>query len=77
MCYKSGYDKGILLLNDLFDTNGNFLSQEKIQDTYSLQTMFLQNQGVINSVRNYLEEIRLHLYPNKKLFMFVLYTAKW
>ena len=24
ICYKSWYDKGILLLNDLFDTDGNF-----------------------------------------------------
>ena len=59
--YKSWYDKGILLLNDLFDTDGNFFSLEKFQDTYSLQTNFLQYQGVINSVRNYLEELRFQI----------------
>ena len=28
--YKSWYDKGILLLNDLFDTDGNFFFVRKI-----------------------------------------------
>ena len=65
ICYKSWYDKGILLLNDLFDTDGNCFTLEKFQDTYSLQTNFLRYQGVINSVRNYLEELRFQLYPNK------------
>ena len=65
ICYKSWYDKGILFLNDLFDTDGNFFSLEKFQDTYSLQTNFLQYQGVINSVRNYLADLRFQLYPNK------------
>ena len=63
--YKSWYDKGILFLNDLFDTDGNFFSLEKFQDTYSLQTNFLQYQGVINSVRNYLADLRFQPYPNK------------
>lgn len=65
ICYKSWYDKGMLLLNDLFDNNGNLMSQEKLQETFSVQTNFLQYQGVVNSVRNYLEKLRFQHFPNK------------
>ena len=47
------------MLNDLFDTDGNLFVERKISGY-----LFFTNQ-VISSVRNYLEELRFQLYPNK------------
>ena len=52
--YKNWENKGIAFINDLMDTNGDFLSFEIFCGNYSLQTHFLQYEGFVKSIRSYI-----------------------
>ena len=52
--YPAWHDKGILYLNDLVDENGKFLNYTQCVDLYRVTTNFLQYQGIINSINNYI-----------------------
>lgn len=52
--YKSWKEKGIMVINDLVDIHGEFLSFENFQRKYSIHTHFLQYEGFIRSLKNYM-----------------------
>ena len=54
--YKNWENKGIVFINDLMDTNGDFLPFEIFCRNYSLQTHLLLYEGFVKSIRNYIVE---------------------
>ena len=52
--YRSWKNKGILLINDLLDVNGDLLSYAEFQTKFGLQTNFLVFEGIVKSIKNYI-----------------------
>ena len=50
--YRSWKNKGILLINDLLDLNGDLLSYAEFQTKFDLQTNFLVFEGIVKSIKN-------------------------
>ena len=49
--YKTWYKKGIIVINDLLDDNGNFLSFDLFRMKYDLKANFLQYIGIRGAIR--------------------------
>ena len=49
--YRSWENKGILLINDLLDLNGDLLSYAEFQTKFGLQTNFLVFEGIVKSIK--------------------------
>ena len=62
--YQSLHRKGIYLVNDLLDINGNFLSYDEASRKYSIQTNFLNYQSIVQSVKAFLNTTQFQ--QNKK-----------
>ena len=45
--YRSWKNKGVLLINDLLDLNGDLLSYAEFQTKFGLQTNFLVFEGIV------------------------------
>lgn len=54
--YKSWFEKGIRYINDLFDNYGCLLPLRVFRDTYNIQVMFLEYEGLLKAVRDYLAQ---------------------
>ncbi|MCU7801037.1 MAG: reverse transcriptase family protein, partial [gamma proteobacterium symbiont of Lucinoma myriamae] len=63
--YQNWTEKGIFLINDLLDRNGNLISFEVFQREFSIRSNFLQFEGLISSVRNCLHNFRVEHFPNR------------
>ena len=50
--YRSWKNKGILLINDLLDLNGDLLSYAEFQTKFGWQTNF--SEGIVKSIKNYI-----------------------
>lgn len=53
--YKSWFDRGIKVIDDLLDSGNNFLSFFDFTSKYSIHTNFLTYQGVIKAVKKFLK----------------------
>ena len=49
--YRSWKNKGILLINDLLDLNGDLLSYAEFQTKSGLQTSFLVFLGIVKKIK--------------------------
>ena len=47
------YEKGILLINDIVNINGDFLSYNDFQQIYNVKTHFLEYASILSSVKFY------------------------
>lgn len=56
---KHFYDKGIILVNDLTNKNGEFLTFDIIVNTLNIQTNFLQYNGLINTIRGSMRSLNI------------------
>ncbi|MCU7801464.1 MAG: hypothetical protein KZQ70_15365, partial [gamma proteobacterium symbiont of Lucinoma myriamae] len=65
VCYKNWMEKGILFVNDLLNRNGDLISFETFQEMFSVQSNFLQFEGLSNSIRNFLHTCRFQHFPNR------------
>ena len=54
--YKTWYDKGVIIINDLFKdfSSGTFHTFEDFNQIYSVNTNFLQYRGVVSAVKTFL-----------------------
>ena len=52
--YKSWFEKGVRTTNDLFDKNGSLLGY--FSENYNVRAMFLEYEGLLAVVRNYLAQ---------------------
>lgn len=64
--YPNWKDNGILLINDLLDNNGNLVSLEIFQRKFRVHTNFLEFEGLISSVRNYLYSCRFEHFSKRE-----------
>ena len=55
--FKPWISKGILIVNDLLDLNGNFLSVENFQNLYNIRTNPLTDYGLTKSIKTYLRSL--------------------
>ena len=56
MFYMSWFEKGVRTINDLFDNNGSLLSFRVFSENYNVRAMFLECEGLLAAVRNYLAQ---------------------
>ena len=54
MFYKSWFEKGVRTINDLFNNNGSLLSFRVFSENYNVRAMFVEYEGLLAFVRNYL-----------------------
>ena len=55
-CYKSWLDKGLCYIRDLMDNEGNFLNFQAFTHSTSINTNFLQFQGVIECIKKFMRK---------------------
>ena len=70
--YPKWFRKGIILIADLFGSNGELLSQRELEKFYSIKTNFLEYFRVTSAVKVYLKEMHFEpkglykpVYPNQ------------
>ena len=56
--YKDWADKGILLINDLVDNEGKFMSFEQCKNIYEIKSNFLVYNGVISARKSYQNSLK-------------------
>ena len=56
--YRSWKNKGILMINDLLDPNGDLLTYVEFQRKYQLQSNFLAYEGIVKSIKDYIFSFR-------------------
>lgn len=56
--YRSWRNNGVLLINDLLDSNGEILTFNEFQRKFNLRTNFLQFEGFIRSIKDYIFSFR-------------------
>ena len=59
--YKSWLDKGICYIRDLVDNQGNFLDLKAFNQSTSINTNFLQHQGLIECLKKLTKNKETHL----------------
>ena len=62
--YKSWLDKGICYIRDLMDNQGNFLDLKAFNQSTSINTNFLQYQGVIECLKKLMKNKETHIDSN-------------
>ena len=62
--YKSWLDKGIGYIRDLMDNQGNFLDLKAFNQSTSINTNFLQYQGVIECLKKLMKNKETHIDSN-------------
>lgn len=55
----------ILVINDLVDNNGDLLTLRKFIETYDINTNFLEFEGLMSAVRDYVDKFRFQHFPQK------------
>ena len=58
---KSWFDRGIKYINDLIDENGKFYQLNEFKMKTGIQTNFLEYNGLIKSIRHYLQSIHIKI----------------
>ena len=58
---KTGTKKGIRFINDLVKENGEFYSQEELTERYNITTNYLHYQGIIKTIKIYLNKLKIIL----------------
>ena len=58
---KSWFDRGIKDINDLIDENGKFYQLNEFKMKTGIQTNFLEYNGLIKSIRHYLQSIHIKI----------------
>ena len=53
--YKTWFDKGIKFINDILDENDNFLKYEDFKRKYNVQTNFIEYNGLIAAIKQWLK----------------------
>ena len=56
--YRSLKNKGILMINDLLDLNGDLLTYVEFQRKYQLQSNFLAYEGIVKSIKDFIFSFR-------------------
>ena len=56
--YRSWKNKGILMINDLLDADGELLTYVEFQRKYQLLTNFLVYEGIVKSIKDYIFSFR-------------------
>ena len=69
--YPKWFKEGIIIIADLFCTNGELLSQKDLEQFYSIKTNFLEYYRITSTVKVYLKNKKVNLkalhkpfYPN-------------
>ena len=57
--YKDWTKKGVWLINDLLQEDGNFMTFDHFNNVYNIKTNFLTYQGLILSIKKYLKEYQI------------------
>ena len=53
--FSQWYMKGITYINDIINNSGEFYSEQELKTKYSIKTNFLQVNGIIRSVKEFLK----------------------
>lgn len=75
--YQNWVDQGILFINDLLDRNGDIISYEIFQRTYQIRTNFLQFEGIVASIRDFLQNCRFQHLPVRAEEPFIPLVLKY
>lgn len=65
VCYQHWIEKGIFFINDLLDRNGSFLSFQIFLRDFDVRTNFLEFEGLIASIRNFIQSCTLQHLPKR------------
>ena len=57
--YKSWIEKGVLLINDLLDEKGEFMTYETFEDSFQVNTNFLTYHGLISTIKSYMRLLKI------------------
>ena len=57
--YKKWFEKGIVFIYDIIDSNGNFLTFDYIYNILRIQTNIVEYQGLIRSITMYRERLKI------------------
>ena len=57
--YKNWYEGGIIHVNDLLDEHGNLFTFQKFKDQFNIKTNFLEYEGLISTIRKYINKIKI------------------
>ena len=68
--FESWFNKGIKYINDLIDENGEFYRQDNFTRKTGVKTNFLQYNGLIKSIKEYLKHIKIEI-PHKESNPFI------
>lgn len=67
VCKSQWIKKGIFLINDLINDDGNFLSLENFQDKFNVHTNFLTYNGLISAIPKHWKELIKNV-PREEIF---------
>ena len=62
--WKDWYMKGIRFINDIVKENGEFYNQDELVAKYNIRTNYLHYQGIIKSIKIYLNSHKITLATN-------------
>lgn len=61
ICLKAWFKKGVRYINDLVSENGFFYQQAEFTLKTGIQTNFLQYNGLIQSIKQYLKQVKIEI----------------
>ncbi|MCU7800901.1 MAG: hypothetical protein KZQ70_12335, partial [gamma proteobacterium symbiont of Lucinoma myriamae] len=64
IAYKLWIKKGILVINDLMNSNGNLLSYIDFDTKFRVRSNFLEYEGVLEGIRSYLNKLNFQHLPS-------------
>lgn len=65
ICYKRWLSAGIVFLGDLFNQDGELYSYREFNATFNIRTNFIEFNGLIRAVRNFIQKIGSPNIPTK------------
>ena len=65
VCYKRWLAAGIVFLGDLINTESEFYNYRDFMNTFRIRTNFIEYNGLIASIKRYLEKIHIDYLPVK------------
>lgn len=69
ICYKRWLAAGVIFIGDLVNADGNLFSYQYALENLRLRTNFLEYNGMLEAIRNYLLKIRADYLPRRSFIL--------
>ena len=63
--YKSWYNKGICLVNDLIREDGSFYTFTELNSIYNVNSNFLNYNGIVKSIKVWISKLNIDSFKHK------------